>query len=902
MRKNLLTLLFINVLILSTGGVNLSAQVAKVGNTQYQTIDEAIANWTANSTLTLLADVTLTDVITLKSTEHHILDLSSYTMTAASGKNAIEIIACGTGSSERTAITINADAANPGGINAGTKSIIFYDYSKGGISTDDRPIIKVNNGVFKGATSTWGTSAGFYAKGSAARKAATFNFAGGVFNCSVVGASKNKLIITGGIFNYGINSAGDSTALRLISGGTFKTAVTGTMDSNKTKFGIGTSMGNYNVGVYVNDDDYLVVGGNVITNYKDNSQGIAFSAWSSKLGWNSNMLTYSSAAANGLYYTSIKHALNDNTSSGNTVHVYSGTADITDVDASSKYKNTTIVLAADDSEFTVIFNNSKTLTFKAVTSNFTGREITYTDAKNGNITTRVYRYTDVAKNEDLNKYYMSLQTAVVEASDGHTVTLLYNTETTNAIDIDKDLTLNFEGKKYNINNSNTYGFSIPEGKTVTIKGEGGNLTSNSTDVIIKTSGTLTLKDVNIDGKVEYLGGELFSNVAVDCTVKKDFEGIGDVQGQTGWSTISTPIANATIPNATAGVHDLYRYDEVEQQWEYFKDGVGEGGASNPFTKLELGRGYLYTNKEDITIELNGTLNINDVTFPLSYTEGNVLAGFNLIGNPFTYNISHSNFTTDADLSQGFYTMSNTGAWVAKTKGTNIAPMESVLVKTDKKASLRIGKTTIRSRESNNGFIAINASNDTYGDVAYISFNEGLGLDKISHRNEDVPMLYIPVDGTDYAIAALDENITEVPVWFDASKFGEYTISVMTEECEYNTLTLVDRLTGAETNMLIEDYSFIAKASDRPDRFILKLSKTNDVKEDDNFTYVNNGRLMFDNIEGQASVRIYDVMGRHIAEYNVSETASIPMYDYANGMYIVQMTDNNGIKVQKVVID
>ena len=46
------------------------AQVAKVGNTEYATIDEAVAAWTNNTTLTLLADVTLSDVVTLKSTEH----------------------------------------------------------------------------------------------------------------------------------------------------------------------------------------------------------------------------------------------------------------------------------------------------------------------------------------------------------------------------------------------------------------------------------------------------------------------------------------------------------------------------------------------------------------------------------------------------------------------------------------------------------------------------------------------------------------------------------------------------------------------------------------------------------------------------------------------------------------
>jgi len=142
--------------------------VAAVGSEHYATIDEAIANWTNNTALTLLADVTLTDVITLKSTEHHILNLGTYTMTAASGKNAIVIKAYGTGSAERSAITINADATNPGGINAGSKSVVYYNYADGGISAEDRPIIKINGGVFTGSTSSLGT-AGIYFKGGKTR-------------------------------------------------------------------------------------------------------------------------------------------------------------------------------------------------------------------------------------------------------------------------------------------------------------------------------------------------------------------------------------------------------------------------------------------------------------------------------------------------------------------------------------------------------------------------------------------------------------------------------------------------------------------------------------------------------------------------------------------------------------
>ena len=80
------------VAMLSSFSMTTYAQVAKVGNTEYATIDEAIANWTNGTTLTLLADVTLSDVIKLSTTEYHILDLGTYTMTAASGKDAIQYV------------------------------------------------------------------------------------------------------------------------------------------------------------------------------------------------------------------------------------------------------------------------------------------------------------------------------------------------------------------------------------------------------------------------------------------------------------------------------------------------------------------------------------------------------------------------------------------------------------------------------------------------------------------------------------------------------------------------------------------------------------------------------------------------------------------------------------------
>ncbi|MBO5831778.1 MAG: hypothetical protein J6Q95_00580, partial [Alistipes sp.] len=287
---------------LQNGRWTIGSVVAKVGETTYYNIDEAIAAWTNNTTLTLLNDVTLNDVVTLKSTEHHILNLSTYTLTAASGKNAIEITCEGLANATY-ALTINADATTPGGINAPGKACIYYKKSG---STKDRPIILINNGVFSGSYSINSTSNGN-------TNCPQFWINGGVFNNNV-NLYKNLLKITGGTFHGWINCAGDGSAYRLISGGRFKSWQFMTADAPK-KFAVSTKMstdssgnwiGTYDVGVYVDKEGYLVVGGPVITEETraeyEATYGVKFANKTTYSKW-SSYLKYSSAAEHGLYYT-----------------------------------------------------------------------------------------------------------------------------------------------------------------------------------------------------------------------------------------------------------------------------------------------------------------------------------------------------------------------------------------------------------------------------------------------------------------------------------------------------------------------------------------------------------------------------------------------------------------------
>ena len=474
--------------------------------------------------------------------------------------------------------------------------------------------------------------------------------------------------------------------------------------------------------------------------------------------------------------------------------------------------------------------------------------------------------------------YETLAAAVEAATAGQTINLRKDAEGSGVV-INKNLTIDFGGFTYTFN----------EGEVISIQ-EGGVATF--------------VNDANITEGVELFGGQLYTtNDNLTIVAKKHFNPVsGDVGATEGWGTISTPIASVEIPSNDN--HDIYSYDEKNAMWRFYKE--GEGVVSH-FDEFELGQGYLYANKEDITIELTGTLNVEPVELDITYTEGmNELAGFNFVGNPFAHNISEAHFATTngAQLSNGFYVVSPEGAIVVRPANAVIAPMESVMVQTDAKTKLTIKNAPASKRsEINNGQLEINVANSNYSDVAYVSFNEGRGLNKIGHRNAEIPMVYVPVDGANYAIAMMNEDVTEIPVSFQAATMGQYTIGVEAQDCEYAMMTLVDRFTGIETNLLLEDYTFIAKSNDSAERFIIKLAMDNSNGEaNENFAFINNGMMYIYNIEGQGTVSVYDVTGRPVAEYNVATSANISTSDFAAGMYIIRMSDENGVKVQKIVVE
>ena len=431
-----------------------------------------------------------------------------------------------------------------------------------------------------------------------------------------------------------------------------------------------------------------------------------------------------------------------------------------------------------------------------------------------------------------------------------------------------------------------WGYELP---TVTVN------TTGTIDGGIEVSANLYITAADLEERSYILmqeNGQFFHN-GITATVKKPIKATSGVYGATdNWNTISTPVEGGSeIEEVEDGRHDLYWYDEANQYWRYQETG-----------KLNAGQGYLYTNHVDGSFSFTGKLNTKAVEYPLSYTEGITLAGFNLIGNPFTHEISVENMVSEAVLADGFYTITKEGAWQVRQGEEMIAPLQSVLVKAGKAATLTINPKANNARKASNASLEIAVSNGEYKDYAYVSFGEGLGLDKIEHRNSDIPMVFVPVNGKEYAIATMNSEVKEIPVAFKAMTMGQYTIEVNAKGCEYSEMYLVDRLTGEVTDLINNDYTFIATSNDNANRFVITFAAETTTSTTDNFAFISNDEIIIESIEGKGVVRIYDMLGRPISEYGVTESARIPTSAFANGLYIIQMSDDNGVKVQKVVID
>lgn len=423
--------------------------------------------------------------------------------------------------------------------------------------------------------------------------------------------------------------------------------------------------------------------------------------------------------------------------------------------------------------------------------------------------------------------------------------------------------------------------SIPDGETITI-GTGSVMTVTN-NFGNDNPAALVIED----------GGQLvFDGTDVKATVKK--KTVGESKAEH-WYTIASPVNNIDLANITnltnAATFDLYRYDEATYTWENYKN-----TAHTDFVTAENGRGYLYYNSDGNELSFAGELN-NSASYDLT-ASGAQMNGLNLIGNPFTQDITLANISLsdDAQISEGFYVLSNNSDWVASV--TTVKPCEGFIVKVNKATKATFSKSTGSSKSrANRDYIAFTVANNQYEDVAYAMFSNGLGLDKIDHRNAEIPMVYIPQNGQDYAIATMSDDTEMFNLNFKAMTTGQYTLSVDTKG-NYSYLHIYDKMTNEDVDMLLEgEYSFIGSPRDAEDRFVVRLSyrATIDGNDTNNiFAYQSGSDII---VSGNGELQVFDVMGRMVATMHVNGVQTMSTSSLQTGLYIFRLNE----KTQKIVV-
>ncbi len=367
---------------------------------------------------------------------------------------------------------------------------------------------------------------------------------------------------------------------------------------------------------------------------------------------------------------------------------------------------------------------------------------------------------------------------------------------------------------------------------------------------------------------QYTGTSWYGACIDDVTVEivptftKPIAGYGEGTGN--WYLIASPLADNVDPTtvgmitdnlgATAtsetSTYDLYRFDQTKSdEWlNYRKTNFN----------LANGTGYLYANKNDVTLTFAGLpYKGNSKVVTLSNDPGENttthLAGYNLVGNPFTVNA----YIGDRD----FYVMNNgteiiLADRVAEGAAEYIEPMEGIFVITTEETEQLTFTTT--APESKGASLALNVNkNRGVVDRAMVRFGEGRTLPKFQLRNNSTKV-YIPQDNIDYAVVSA-EAMGELPVNFRANENGSYTLSFSSEEVSFSYLHLVDNMTGNDVDLLqTPSYTFDALTTDYESRFKLVFATGN--AADDSFAFYSNGNWIINN-DGKATLQVIDVTGR-----------------------------------------
>lgn len=417
--------------------------------------------------------------------------------------------------------------------------------------------------------------------------------------------------------------------------------------------------------------------------------------------------------------------------------------------------------------------------------------------------------------------------------------------------------------------------------------------------------TNTLTNTDASAVVIEDGAQLVYNNMIKATLKKDIAAHG---GEGGWYFIASPV-NTAVTSSTIGHfispvtanYDLYSYDEPAMYWRNYKPG---GHNQNPGFNIEPLKGYLYANAVATTLSIEGNMNAANATLStgLSYQSTDLdLKGFNLVGNPFTHNLTSGDIQLGGIDLTTYYMVENGSEIVAKQLSTDpIRPGQGFLVQATADNQQLVFRPSSKGRGEKTAYIRISAVGESFTDMAYIQLRKGNTLQKMT-LSGNRHKVFLQQTSRDYAAINIEATKGEIPVGFKAVQNGEYTLSVNTENLDLDYLHLIDNLIGADIDLLAEpNYAFEARTSDYASRFRLVFSACADADDDNEapFAFISNGSIF---INSEGTLQVIDVMGRVVVSCG-GYTRCVHTTGIPAGVYVLRLVNGNEVRTQKIVID
>ena len=335
----------------------------------------------------------------------------------------------------------------------------------------------------------------------------------------------------------------------------------------------------------------------------------------------------------------------------------------------------------------------------------------------------------------------------------------------------------------------------------------------------------------------------------------------------------------------------------------FKSPVTNSPSRGVFeSAFQQGVGYMASYENENTAVFKGNLNHEkSYVFPVSYNSEKDLANFHLLGNPFSFNMKWSNVTA-TNLASGYAVVNEEGGYTyLGAADDEIEVGDGFFVKAigeNPSISYNEGRSHREVEDQSiNVVITGNAGSDNV--VVNLGKADEEGFPKLKNFNEEITTIFVYNNDKSYGIYNCEEEVEEVPIYLNNTNgMGKYTISIDAKG-DFENITLVDLVSGDETNMLVHDYNFTASQQENTKRFILKFVEKQQTTDNSNFVYQSGEELI---VNTQGTVQIIDVVGRVV--YNnvvLNESERINISGFTTGTYIVRVISDKDVMTQKIVV-